>query len=106
MWAKGILSASRIEDYQPGKVGSNPILDKNVVYSLRLNDNPFGLSWQNWSGAVNLGAKYYDGNHDGLYNPIDLNNNGIWDANEDRPDLIGDLTAWCVYNDGVPSSQR
>ena len=25
---------------------------------------------------------------------------------EDRPDLIGDLTVWCVYNDGVPKAQR
>ncbi|MCB9258824.1 MAG: hypothetical protein H6612_05655 [Ignavibacteriales bacterium] len=31
-----------------------------------------------------------------IYNPIDLNNNGKWDENEDMPLFIGDLTAWCV----------
>ena len=56
--------------------------------------------------AVKLGAGFYDGNHDNVHNPVDLNSNGKWDPNEDRPDLLGDITAFCVYNDGVPSSQR
>ncbi|MCK7523175.1 MAG: hypothetical protein MZV64_38640 [Ignavibacteriales bacterium] len=52
--------------------------------------------------AVDLGADYYDGDNDGTYNPTDKNGNGLWDADEDRPDLIGDETVWCVYWDGLP----
>jgi hypothetical protein len=53
-----------------------------------------------------LGADFYDGNGDGVYNPTDLNGNGSWDVDEDRPDLLGDVTAWTVYNDGQPLAQR
>jgi hypothetical protein len=47
------------------------------------------------------GADFYDGDGDGIYNPVDLNENGIWDPDEDRPDLIGNITLWTVYNDGM-----
>ncbi|MCH8035469.1 MAG: T9SS type A sorting domain-containing protein, partial [Bacteroidetes bacterium] len=40
------------------------------------------------------------------YNPVDKNQNQIWDPNEDMPDLLGDQTAWCVYNDGVTDRIR
>ena len=53
-----------------------------------------------------LGAKFYDGDNDGNYEPIDLNLNGSWDFNEDRPDLQGDQTVWCVYNDGASKENR
>ena len=53
-----------------------------------------------------MGADFYDGDKDGLYNPIDKNSNGKWDINEDRPDLLGDQTAWCIYKDAVPSDLR
>ncbi|MCK5088009.1 MAG: hypothetical protein KAQ90_10840, partial [Melioribacteraceae bacterium] len=69
------------------------------IYVLRSNDVPFGESWQNWKDAVNLGARFHDGDGDGEYNPIDLNGNGEWEKDEDRPDLRGNLTAWCIYND-------
>lgn len=42
----------------------------------------------------------------GIYNPIDLNNNGFWDPDEDMPDFLGDVTYWCVYNDGMRSLDR
>jgi hypothetical protein len=69
-------------------------------------DPPFGYTWQRWKDAVSLGADFYDGDGDGIYNPIDKNWNGTWDTNEDMPDLLGDVTAWCVYNDGVPAIMR
>ncbi len=64
-------------------------------------------SWQDWKTAVDkFEADFYDGDGDGQYNPVDLNGNGKWDPDEDMPDLLGDETAWCVYNDGQPGAQR
>ncbi len=106
LWGNGVLSASRIEDYQPGPVGSDQNDSKNKVYIVRVQDRAFGESWQEWKDAVAIGADFYDGDGDGTYNPVDLNGNGSWDANEDRPDLIGDWTAWCVYNDGIAAALK
>lgn len=106
MWSNGVLSASRIEDFQPGPVGSSRSDSKNQMYIVSAQDEAFGVSWQNWKTAVSIGADFYDGDGDGQYNPVDLNSNGKWDSNEDRPDLIGDVTAWCVYNDGVSKALR
>lgn len=52
------------------------------------------------------GSYFYDGNKDGIYNPIDLNKNRQWDPDEDMPDILGDVTYWCVYNDGTRSLDR
>lgn len=106
LWTNAVASASRINDYLPGRVGSQPVDPKNAIYVVKSTDSAFGTSWQDWRDAVSLGASFFDGNNDSIYNPIDLNGNGLWDPNEDKPDLLGNLTAWCVYNDGVPSSQR
>jgi hypothetical protein len=93
-------------DYQPGIINSNPEDTLNIIYVVRKDDIPFSSSWQNWKEAVLLGADFYDGNDDGIYDPTDRNYNGTWDTNEDMPPLIGDEIAWCVYNDGVPANQR
>ena len=106
LWTNGVASASRMVDYVPGKVGSDPNDSLNLIHIIRSSDPPFGPAWRNWENAVTQGADYYDGNGDEIYSPIDLNGNGKWDKNEDRPDLLGDLTAWCVFNDGVPSDER
>ena len=76
------------------------------IYKVAATDVPFGQSWQDWIDAVDLGADFYDGNNDGIYNPVDLNGNNLWDPDEDKPDLILDETYWCVFNDGVPAIQR
>lgn len=106
MWGNGVLSASRIEDYQPGPYGVSQGDPKNKVYTVRAQDKAFGPSWQDWKDAVSIGADFYDGDGDGVYNPVDKNGDGAWNVNEDRPDLIGDVTAWTVYNDGVPTALR
>lgn len=106
LWANGVFSASRMQDYQPGPVGSDQNDPRNKVYVVRSIDIPFGDSWQEWKNAVALGADFYDGDGNGIYNSADLNGDGKWNADEDRPDLIGDITAWCVYNDGVPRALR
>jgi photosystem II stability/assembly factor-like uncharacterized protein len=106
LWANASAYGSGIQDYQPGIAGSAPNDPNNKVYIVKSSDPPFSASWQNWKNAVTLGADFYDGNNDGIYNPVDLNGNGKWDPGEDRPDILGDLTTWCVYNDGIPSSSR
>ena len=103
LWANAVITSSRLKDYIPGNVGDS---EGGEIYVVRSSDPPFGESWQIWSEAVNKGAKFYDGDGDGVYNPVDLNGNGVWDATEDAPDLAGDVVAWCVYNDGVPAEQR
>ena len=106
LWGNGVVPSIRLRDYNPGVVGSFPADPKNQLYVIKTSDPHFGESWQNYKYAVMLGADFYDGDKDGTYNPVDLNGNGIWDLNEDKPDIIGDVTAWCVYNDNVPEEYR
>jgi hypothetical protein len=106
MWTNAVASASLVEDYLPGPVGSDPNDFRNSLYAIKSTDPPFGQSWIGYQYAVGLGADFYDGDNDGIYNPIDLNGNNIWDSNEDRPDFLGDETVWCAYNDSRPANQR
>jgi hypothetical protein len=106
LWANGVASAALVADYQPGIVGMDPNDPNASIYRVSINDVPFGLSWQNWIDAVDLGADFYDGDGNGIYNPVDLNGNNQWDPGEDKPDIFLDETYWCVFNDGVPSAQR
>lgn len=106
IWANGVMSASLVTDYQAGPVGTKPLDPKHQMYVVSVQDPAFGKAWDDWAEAVALGADYYDGNGNGIYDPKDENGNGIWDPTEDRPDLIGDITIWCVYNDGVPKPNR
>jgi hypothetical protein len=105
LWANAVASASLVEDYLQGPFG-DPNNYNAQLYKLSSQDEHFGQSWQDWIDAVALGADFYDGDYDGIYDPDDKNLNGVWDTDEDRPDLLGDETLWCVYHDGVPSVQR
>jgi hypothetical protein len=105
LFANAMASASLIENYTQGVAGSSG--DPNAqLYVLKSSDAPFGTAWQDWKDAVTLGADFYDGDGDGVYNPVDKNGNGIWDPDEDKPDILGDETLWCAYWDGVPAAQR
>jgi hypothetical protein len=106
LWGNAQMSSSLIENYLPGKVGADPEDPHNVIYVVNSSDPPFGDSWQRWKDAVLLGADFYDGDNDGIYNPVDKNWNGIWDPTEDMPDLLGDETTWCIFNDGQPAELR
>jgi len=106
VWANGVFHNIILKDYQSGTVDIAPNDPRSAIYKLRSDDPVFGASWQAWSDAVDLGADFYDGNEDGVYNPIDLNGNNQWDPDEDMPDILGDETYWGVYNDGVPSEAR
>ncbi len=106
LWANAVATSSIEDDYLPGTYSGGETDTNAVLYKLSSSDQPFSQSWQNWTYAVALGADFYDGDGDGVYNPVDLNGNNQWDPDEDRPDLIGDETLWCVYHDAVPENQR
>ena len=106
LWSNAVFTSGLVEDYLPGAVALPPTDPRNSIYVIKSTDPPFGTSWMNYAYAVHLGADYYDGDGNGVYNPVDLNGNGQWDWNEDRPDILGDVTAWCVYNDAFPANQR
>ena len=106
LWAAGLLTASRIADYQAGRVNTPTGDSLNIIYVVKKSDLDFGTSWQQWRNAVTQGAEFYDGDNDGIYNPIDRNSNGRWDINEDKPNLIGDITTFSVFNDGIAAAQR
>jgi len=105
LFSNAVASASLVQDYTTGMIGGESD-SRSQLYVLKASDPHFGSSWQDWKDAVDLGADYYDGNGDGIYNPTDNNGNGTWDADEDRPDLIGDEMVWSVYNDGLRAAQR
>ncbi|NWF90893.1 MAG: hypothetical protein HXY50_15720, partial [Ignavibacteriaceae bacterium] len=106
MFANAVAPATLVQDYVAGDVANGQTDPRAQLYVLKASDEPFSQSWIDWVDAVALGADYYDGDNDGTYSPIDKNGNGAWDADEDRPDLIGDETVWCVYWDGLPTPQR
>lgn len=89
--------------FSAGKLHSDPADSINRIYVIERTDPEFGLSWQEWKGAVENGAFFYDGDEDGNYNPVDLNSNGRWDPGEDKPDMPGDITLYTVYNDKYES---
>lgn len=106
LFSNAVASASLVEDYIQGTVADGASDSRAQIYVVSADDPPFGAAWQEWKSAVELGADFYDGDGDGTYNPQDLNGNGEWDPDEDRPDLVGDETGWTVFHDGVESGSR
>jgi hypothetical protein len=105
LWANAVASSSLVEDYLQGTYQFGQNDPRAQLYKLKYDDQPFGQSWQDWIDAVALGADFYDGDGDQVYNPVDLNGNNQWDPNEDRPDILGDETIWCVYHDVAAGSR-
>lgn len=89
IWISGSADSERIKSY----------ISFNPIFVIKKTDEPFGKSWNDWKQAVELGALFYDGDGDCIYNPKDKNFNGIWDQNEDMPYLLGDVTAFCNYKE-------
>lgn len=114
IWSNGMMTSSRVNDYLPGTYATGQNDPRAQLYVVSASDpdfdigvsDPKKMSWTQWKDAVALGADFYDGNHDGVYNPVDLNGNGKWDPDEDRPDILGDVTTWCVYSDQLPPPLR
>lgn len=105
-WGSGSATHHNQRDFLPGPVNSISGDPRSTIFTINKSDEPFGISWQKYKFAVETGAPFYDGNGDQLYNPVDLNNNGQWDSNEDAPILLGDSHSYQVMNDGLPPSQR
>lgn len=106
VWAAGKASSFLFRDFQAGSVDSPANDPRKGIYRIARTDSAFGASWKWWKFAVDMGARYWDGDNNGYYDPIDLNNNGIWEPNEDMPEILGEVSYFTVYNDGVSSSQR
>ena len=108
LWANGVATASLIENYVPGNVDSNQYDPRYDIYTVTNSNYVNYNDWNKYKFAVNNGAEYYDGDGNGIYDPIDLNGNNRWDPNEDKPDVLslGSRTAWCVYNDGQENRIR
>jgi len=109
VWSNANATANRIEDYLPGTARGfidNENDPRFQIYVVNSKDEPFGVSWQEWKNAVDLGANFYDGDGDGIYNPVDKNGDGLWNPDEDMPDLLGDEVAWTVYTDALEASLR
>lgn len=105
-WANAVASASRLQDYEAGTYQYGTLDSRNKIYVVEQKNGDFSQDWIDWKDAVALGAYFYDGDGDGEYNPEDLNGNGKWDPTEDRPDLIGDVTAWFVVKDSKSPALR
>lgn len=89
-------SASRIHETQPGAWGTNPDAANAIFYIVDAQEDPQGgAAYQAWADAVAQGADYVDVDGDGEYDP-----------NVDKPDFLGDKIIWCSYNDGTPASDR
>lgn len=75
----------------PIGLGINPADDRWRVYKISRGDDALSNpDYANWPGDD--GAPY-----------IDVNGNGVWDSGTDTPELIGDQTVWCVFNDNDPA---
>ncbi len=106
LFCNGAFDVYNLRDFTPDNSMTTSPGKTPKFYVVLNSDMPFGESWQEWSEAVEQGALFYDGDGDNKYEPIDKNGNNKWDENEDRPDLLGDFTAWCVYSDNVNSENR
>lgn len=106
VWAAGTTGAFLFKDFQSGSVDYPANDPRRGIYRIARADSAFGTSWKYWKVAVSMGARYWDGDGNGYYDPIDRNGNGIWEPNEDMPEILGEVSYFTVYNDGVSGSVR
>jgi len=106
LWVNGSALLGRSLDYLPGLYYTEQSDPSRKIFKVSKEDSPFGDQWKEWKDAVTLGANYYDGDGNGYYDPVDLNGNGIWEPNEDRPDLLYDETYFTAYKDSRPPNLR
>jgi hypothetical protein len=95
LWATAVASASRINDYVEGAAGADRTDPAYKIYEVRSQDGPGSAAYVDWAGAVAQGADY-----------LDVDGNGSYDPNVDKPDLLGDQMLWFSINDGVDPGDR
>ncbi|MGH1366790.1 MAG: T9SS type A sorting domain-containing protein [Calditrichia bacterium] len=93
--ASWMARASLIQEYQPGPWGTDPSAAESKFYTANDGDSPGSANHLAWADAVAQGADFQD-----------IDGNGVYDPNVDRPDVIGDKTFWAVYNDNTSLSTR
>ncbi len=94
--ASWMAAASLIEEWQPGTWGMDPTDASAKFYVVNASDEQGSQAYIDWAGAVALGADFQDMDpNDGPYNP-----------NIDKPDILGDRMIWCVINDGTDVAKR
>jgi hypothetical protein len=86
---------SYVEEWQAAKWGMDPNHPKAKFYEVSSSDGFGSPAYVEWSDAVSLGANFQD-----------LNGDGSFDPNIDRPDILGDKTIWCVYSDSTDQAAR
>ena len=90
-----MATASLIEEWQAGNWGMDPTDDRAKFYVVDKTDGFGSQAYVDWADAVALGADFQDLDGDGLYDP-----------NVDRPDMLGDKIIWCPLNDNTSVTQR
>jgi|GEM_PF-2071874 len=93
--ASWMARASLIQEFQPGPWNTDPSDAQARFYTAADADQAGSDNHRAWSDAVAQGADFQD-----------LDGNGVYDPNIDRPDVIGDLTYYCTYNDNTSLSTR
>jgi len=90
-----IAKSSLVLELQPGVMSQSPQDPDARFYEVKLIDNFGSPNYVAWQEAVAQGAGFQD-----------LDGNGIYNPNVDRPDIIGDITYWTAFNDCTSISQR
>jgi len=93
--ASWMAPASLIEEWQPGNWGMDPTDPLAKFYIVTSSDGPGSIAYLDWQGAVNLGADFQDLDGDGIYN-----------HNIDKPAICGDKMIWFPLNDNTSMAQR
>ncbi|MGH1366774.1 MAG: T9SS type A sorting domain-containing protein [Calditrichia bacterium] len=91
-WTSGNIFA---REWEAGNLGTNPDDPEVKFYKVARSDTFGSPAYIEWADAVAQGAYFRD-----------LDNNGLYDPFVDQPDLLGDKTFWCAYNDVVDTTQR
>ncbi len=89
------ISTSRIEEFAEGAWGTSPEDPLARFYAITSADGPGSAAYLNWQDAVSSGAPFEDVNGDGIYDP-----------QVDKPLQLGDKLVWCVFNDDTTPDDR
>ncbi len=95
LWASGVASASRVQDYIEGSFGTDRGDANNKIYVVSSQDAAGSDAYADWANAVAAGADF-----------VDTDDNGSYDPAVDKPDLLGDQMLWFTLNDGVAVGNR